>query len=444
MSLINEVLQDLDQRDRASGSHRPLQLTSTSYSQQGGDVAVGQDQSPRHAGRRLPLWVLVTAMTLVGILIGFSLDALNNSARSPGHGAAVALASDEPALGAATESEAPPQVVGDQHEAVSGRPLVVTSSLRSASGVVPVVPVPVLEETSGGDLPGTHQKLVPAAQTPDHAQRQPELGAAKGNAAAVASTPTKSSDLVGSASGTETPATAVAESADAAIAEPEFIALRNAVEPPGATKPSTARRAARPRPGFTPAKSNAALPLAQAEQAIDRGELAVAEQLLQRRLGEAPGDRRARELLIGLMLRGERYPAAIEQLDKGLARAPSHAKFMLIKARLLAQAGDMTGALGLLESLPRAHDGRVEAVQMLGALYQQQGRYADAVVSYRELLGLKPNYGPAWVGYAISLDGTGDPKALAAYRRALRLGGVPSAAAMYARERIAQLEVSGD
>jgi len=181
-----------------------------------------------------------------------------------------------------------------------------------------------------------------------------------------------------------------------------------------------------------------------ARVAIEQGELSSAEMILQRRLQGVPGDRVARELLVGLMLRGGRYDAAARQLDQGLKQHPGHVKFSLIKARLLAQSGEVAGAIRILESSTPSEMGRVERLQMLGALYQQESRYEQALDSYRRLLELDPSSGTSWVGLAISLDGLGDSAALEAYDRALRFGGLPAAADSYARQRFSQLELTVD
>jgi MSHA biogenesis protein MshN len=172
---------------------------------------------------------------------------------------------------------------------------------------------------------------------------------------------------------------------------------------------------------------------------IEAGELSAAEQAVMQRLAVRAGDREARELLVGLMLRGGRYSEALDAINAGLLHHPGHREFLLIKARLLAQSGDATGAVTVLEGRLTNGGGAPEALQMLGALHQQQGHYAEAVAVYRRLIEEAPRTGPAWVGLAIGLDALGDPDALEAYTRALSLGGLPEAAARYARQRLAAL-----
>lgn len=215
---------------------------------------------------------------------------------------------------------------------------------------------------------------------------------------------------------------------------PSYIALRN-VEPLTASPPR-ARRAA-------PVKSKADVadsPLAKARAQIESGELSSAESTLTRHLDRMPDDRIARELQVGLILRGGRHAEALRAIDDGLGRHPDNAKLLLIKARLLAEQGKVAAAVDLLRRLAAGERPSMDSLLLLGALYQQQGRYALAVDVYRRLLVVRPTAGPAWVGLAIGLDGLGKPEALAAYQRALRLGGLPEAAERYARQRTAEME----
>lgn len=178
----------------------------------------------------------------------------------------------------------------------------------------------------------------------------------------------------------------------------------------------------------------------RARRQIEAGELSAAEQTVLRQLADRPDDRKARELLVGLMLRGGRHTEAIDAINLGLTYHPGHRNFLLIKARLLAESGDLTRAVAVLEDRLTRGEASHEALQMLGALHQQQGHFGDAVAVYRRLVALAPTAGPAWVGLAIGLDALGDPGALEAYVRALSLGGLPEAAAGYARQRRAALE----
>jgi len=113
---------------------------------------------------------------------------------------------------------------------------------------------------------------------------------------------------------------------------------------------------------------------------------------------------------------------------------------VIIPAAILAAASFTAQATELLESITAQRPAGREALQMLGALYQQQQDYAAAIMVYRRLVSAAPDAGAAWVGLAIALDGQGRGGALDAYRRALSLGGLPPAAERYARQRRESLE----
>lgn len=221
-----------------------------------------------------------------------------------------------------------------------------------------------------------------------------------------------------------------------------YLPLRNA-GPLDAAAPETGEASTRQ---VKTVKDVAPGSLARVREALGDGELAEAESLLRQRLQRMPGDRIARELLVGLMMRGDRIAEAMHQIDLGLEQHPGHVSFTLIKSRLLAQAGRADEAVRLLAALRARHPRHARLLQMLGALYQQQAQYARAVETYRALLTLTPSSAPAWAGLAIGLDGAGDAVAVEmvvdAYRRALAIGGLPVAAATYARQRLAQLDPS--
>lgn len=216
-----------------------------------------------------------------------------------------------------------------------------------------------------------------------------------------------------------------------------LLTLRNVTLPdvPSTKVPDSAESRARTVVKSTTAGSA----LVDLRNKIAGGELAEAEQGLRAYLERHPRSREARELLIGLILRGGRERAAIRELEFGLRHHPDHAVFILIRARLQVEAGQTAAAIEALESQRQRKRATRGMLEMLGALYQQAGQYAAATDTYRELLRSTPASGPAWAGLAISLDATGDAEAVTAYRRALQAGGLPQAAEDYARARLIEL-----
>jgi len=405
MSLLNQVLQDLDER-MPSDDRQPIRLSIAPPVKHHVD-AVGGEPEPLRA--RLLLGLLIAAAVVAAVWAFYPADQLPGSHRVI-----------DPTV------QAPPVTANE-------------SMPRE------IQPVPV-ELKESADRRTRHE---PDAQSSDSVgateKAAPQVkAAAKGASASEPEGPAPASVSV-----EVEPAEAGAVSAysdeslqagDAHEGKIEYLPLRNtelSTLETSAPKRDTKRLTAdtKVKTATTPMRQS----LEEVRHEIELGELSYAEYLLHQHLRGLPDDRQARELLVGLMLRGERYDAAMRQLDEGLRHAPGHAKFSLIKARLFAQSGQDVAAIRILESSPPARMGRVERLQMLGALYQKQSGYEQARDSYRALLNLNPSAGPAWVGLALSLDGLGDPAAHEAYTRALRFGGLPAAADEYARQRVGQM-----
>ena len=390
MSLLNQVLQDLDER-MPSDDRQPIRLSVAPPVKHHAD-AVGGDSGPERV--RLLVGLAVIAAFVAAVWAFYPADERPGSHRvvdlplpAPSVAANDTMSRETPALPVALKDSADHPANHEQDA-----PLTAGAKRLSVSEPAGPAPAPVPDEMASAEAGAASDK-------PEEPQ--------------PAGAPHK--------------------------AKVDYLALRNTELPSfetSAPKPDANRLTtdAKVKTATSPMPKS----LDEVRREIELGELSFAEYLLQQRLRGAPADREARELLIGLMLRGERYDAAMQQLDEGLHHDPGNIKFSLIKARILAQSGQDEAAIRILESAPPSRTGRVERLQMLGALYQKQSRYEQARDNYRALLNLQPSAGPAWVGLALSLDGLGDPAAHEAYVRALRLGGLPAAAEEYARQRIVQ------
>ena len=403
MSLLNQVLQDLDERAPV-GESRPVRLSVAPAAHQ--DLAGPEDNGPDWARLGAGVAVIVAFVAAVWVFYG------------PGE-----------------------QESGTKISPQRVSPPAVAASIPTPYAEPAVSPVP---ENDSGKVPGADSATRPAP-SPDLPTTRMAMAADQENLpeGQVEKVVTKVSSAV-----PVTPAPERRQEVNNSSARPDkvsYLPLRNSELPVvEATPPETARVTPASAMPVKTSKSPPPGPVEMARSAIEQGELSSAEMILQNRLRLVPGDTDARELLVGLILRGGRYDTALQQLDQGLKQHPGHVKFSLIKARLLAQSGEVAAAVSILESSTPSTVGRVERLQMLGALYQQQTRYEQAVGSYRQLLQLKPSDGTAWVGLAISLDGLGDAAALEAYGRALRFGGLPAAAESYARQRFSELELTVD
>jgi tetratricopeptide (TPR) repeat protein len=145
------------------------------------------------------------------------------------------------------------------------------------------------------------------------------------------------------------------------------------------------------------------------------GQPAAAVPLLRRSLELShPNDSIVRKLY-ALLARCHRQlgqPAeALAACRAGLGHYPEDAELLFLEGVLLRQQGNRAGAEAvwqrLLGTRERSHFASVDAGlrshkvrQNLAALFQEEGRYAEAEVQWRALLADQPDFLPAWLGLA--------------------------------------------
>lgn len=214
--------------------------------------------------------------------------------------------------------------------------------------------------------------------------------------------------------------------------------------PLATTQPPTRTAAAPPRikkPSVQGPSQLAERNYQEAVEALQNGKVSDARQSLREALAQQPRHHPSRELLAEIYLRGGQTGEAENLLAAGAALDPGHTLFSKLHARLLAQRGDISGALQVLERYPADAAGDPEYHALLGALYQRAGNHAQAVSAYRAALRLQSNQGPWWMGLAISLEAEQNPgEALSAYRRAQSSGALTGAALDFVQRKITRLE----
>ncbi len=151
----------------------------------------------------------------------------------------------------------------------------------------------------------------------------------------------------------------------------------------------------------------------QAERALDAGDLAGAEALLQQNLQTRPDDSDTRGVLGLLRLRQGRNEAAAAEFDvairDGDAQGGAHQRWRdlavtarywaaLQQARALRDAGDLDGAARRVAAVQDTQPEQTEAVHLLAELRARQGQDAEAERLYRGLLARDPGDARAWRG----------------------------------------------
>lgn len=216
--------------------------------------------------------------------------------------------------------------------------------------------------------------------------------------------------------------------------EPELSPVdRNAA---GSTTPSMRKT---PRP-LSPAEQ-AEQHFADGLDALGQGQWRLAERELQAALAADPDHLRARESLSGVLLYQGRRREAEAVLAAGLEAHPYTPSLARTYARLILDQGRDAVAIEVLETaLVNAVDD-AGYLALLAGIYQRNQRYADAAGSYRSALSLEPKRAAWWLGLGLALEGGGElERAAGAYRSAIGNPGLNANSRRFAEERLQRLD----
>ncbi|OIP07960.1 MAG: hypothetical protein AUK49_13115 [Betaproteobacteria bacterium CG2_30_68_42] len=154
---------------------------------------------------------------------------------------------------------------------------------------------------------------------------------------------------------------------------------------------------------------------------LNQGRVGEAMAGLRVALHEEPGHTRARLALSGILIEGRKLAEARELLGEGLALDAAQPALALPMARIQAELGDLPGAERTLAAA--AAGASAEQNGFHAGVLQRLARHEEAIGAYREALRLAPGAGVWWMGLAISLEAAGQPaQAREAYARAKSSG----------------------
>lgn len=148
----------------------------------------------------------------------------------------------------------------------------------------------------------------------------------------------------------------------------------------------------------------------------------------------------SRETYAKLLLSQGAHRQAADLVEAGLQLAPNHAGFKKIKARLLISNDETAAAVALL--LRRAPDVSmdVEYHEILATAQLTSRDYEGAAVSYTSLLRQDRNQGKYWYGFAASQDFLGKTRAARqAYTEAVRQPSLSANLRLRSQERLSSL-----
>lgn len=148
----------------------------------------------------------------------------------------------------------------------------------------------------------------------------------------------------------------------------------------------------------------------------------------------------ARQTLVGLLLEANRFGDAERKLQEGLAIAPEQPDLVMILARLQVERGDVRGGLASLErALPYASE-NADYQAFLAALLQREGRHREASAHYLLALRNAPQTGVWLMGLGISLQAENRlPEAREAFSRARTSNTLSPELQAFVEQRLKQL-----
>jgi len=179
----------------------------------------------------------------------------------------------------------------------------------------------------------------------------------------------------------------------------------------------------------------------EASRLIRSGRTQSAQQLLTQLLADYPEAHQSRATLIALELSQGKLEQAQQLLSLGLQLAPEQLAFIKLKARILLSQQRSAEAVTELEGYQSQAGQDQEFLALLASATQGDGQHQRAATLYQQLLQQNDRQAQWWVGQAISLEALKQNRAaLKSYWQALELPGISPALKSYAESRINQLK----
>jgi len=171
-----------------------------------------------------------------------------------------------------------------------------------------------------------------------------------------------------------------------------------------------------------------------------QGKTSDASAALERALQLDPRHVAARQMLATMMVEGGRADDAISLLKAGIALDQTQPSLAMALARLQVEKGDAKAALDTLQGgLPYAAE-YADYHAFLAALLQRVERHKEAVDEYGAALRIAPQNGLWWMGIGISLQADNRPKdARDAYVRAKASDTLSAELQAFVDQKLAQL-----
>lgn len=179
---------------------------------------------------------------------------------------------------------------------------------------------------------------------------------------------------------------------------------------------------------------------AEASRQLKQGQHSDARQSLKNVLKLVPGHIEARQTLAAIYFSNKQFSLAQKLLTEGRERHPQHVAFALLLARVHTELGRDTQAIAVLEILQPDMSQNSDYYALLAALYQRNANHSASASTYRNLLRVYPGRAVWWMGLGLSLQSLEqNAEALEAYRKAMAGQGISTELRRFVQSRIDSL-----
>lgn len=389
MSVINQMLLDLDKRSRAGAQTEP-----GSESEAAGQPApeeVRPASAPRRPVKRWPM--LLALLGLCGVLAG--------------------------AWQGWQYLEARKQPLPD---------LPAEFSLQIADALLPLPPVDPVPANDGSGVSSGAPAETGAGMPPAGRLPYPPATPASGDHAALEPQP-----------GHYPPATPAPGRYPPAVSAGPLPKNYETTLPPLRRDAPIEGRPQLPQPPQITPQQQAEAELRRGQELARGGRGADAVAAFERALQLDPGSTPARLGLATSLVEQKRVADAISRLQEGLDENRANGALAMMLARLQIDRGETGAAIETLSrTLPYDRE-RPDYQAFMGGLLQKEGRHREAVDYYLNALRRAPKNAAWWMGLGISLQGDNRPgEAREAYQRALAVGGLSTDLQAFVQQRLEQ------
>lgn len=175
--------------------------------------------------------------------------------------------------------------------------------------------------------------------------------------------------------------------------------------------------------------------LTLAEKALGAKQIQKAEKLLEDVVIIRPSDSQTRKKLAALWFGRQAYQDATNLLSQGIALNNKDSSLRMMKARIHLKQGQVTAALNTLTPLAQLKDEQYQI--MLANTAQQAQQNKVAVSAYKMLIAMQPDIGRWYLGLAVLYDKNSEFNlASVAYRKALTKTDLSVSSEDFVKQRI--------